>query len=223
MHFDLSRLGPWADLPFFAETLPGIAAMLDTETREVLPPRHQIFAALEACLPTATRVVILGQDPYPTPGHAHGLAFSVEPHVHRLPRSLANIFTELRDDLGACPPSGDLRFWAAQGVLMLNTVLTVPAGAANGHRGLGWQTLTAQVLDRLVADGHPRAYLLWGRPAQAAAAGVPADHNLKIETPHPSPLSAYRGFFGTRPFSRVNNQLQMQGMAPINWTDPAKP
>ena len=223
MRFDLSRLGPWADLPFFTDTLPGIAAALDADPRQILPPRHQVFAALEACPPEATRVVILGQDPYPTPGHAHGLAFSVEPHVHPLPKSLANIFTELRDDLGACPPDGDLRFWAAQGVLLLNTVLTVPAGAANGHRGLGWQGLTAQVLDRLIADGRPRAYLLWGGPAQKAAARVPGDTNLRIETPHPSPLSAYRGFFGARPFSRVNNWLQMHGMAPINWTDPARP
>lgn len=223
MRFDLSRLGPWAELPFFSDTLPGIEAALEADPREILPPADKTFAALEACPPETTRVVILGQDPYPTPGHAHGLAFSVTPDVRPLPRSLANIFAELRDDLGACPPGGDLRFWARQGVLLLNTVLTVPEGAANGHRGLGWQALTAQVLDRLVGDGQPRAYLLWGRPAQSAAARVPVDTNLKIETPHPSPLSAYRGFFGARPFSRVNNWLQMAGMAPINWTDPARP
>lgn len=222
MRFDLSRLGPWADLPFFSDTLPGIDAALSADPRDGLPPPDKTFAAVEACPPEATRVVILGQDPYPTPGHAHGLAFSVAPDVRPLPKSLANIYRELTDDLGTCPPDGDLRFWAAQGVLLLNTVLTVPAGDAHGHKGLGWQALTAQVLDRLCADGRPRAYLLWGKPAQAAAARVPGGRNLKIETPHPSPLSAYRGFFGSRPFSRANNWLQTQGMAPINWTDPER-
>ncbi len=220
MRFDLSRLGPWADLPFFTDDLPGIEAALGAEPHPWLPAQARVFAAMEACQPEAIRVVILGQDPYPTPGHAHGLAFSVEPDVRPLPKSLANIYRELTDDLGTCPPNGDLRFWARQGVLLLNTVLTVPAGNAHGHAKLGWQHLTAQVLDRLAKDGHPRAYLLWGKPAQKAAAAIPAPPNLKLEAPHPSPLSAYRGFFGARPFSRANNWLQTQGMAPINWTDP---
>lgn len=220
MRFDLSHLGSWADLPFFARDISGFEAALTAETRPWLPAPTQVFAALEACAPDATKVVILGQDPYPTPGHAHGLAFSAAPHVRPLPRSLANIYKEMQADLGACPPNADLRFLAAQGVLLLNTVLTVPAGEANGHAKLGWQRLTGQVLDRLATDGRPRVYLLWGRPAQKAAARVPALGNLKLEAPHPSPLSAHRGFFGARPFSRANNWLQTKGLTPINWTDP---
>jgi uracil-DNA glycosylase len=222
MRFDLSRLGPWADLPFFTRDIGGLESALAAETRVWLPAPSQVFAALEACPPEATKVVILGQDPYPTPGHAHGFAFSADPHVTPLPRSLANIYKEMQSDLGACPPNADLRFWAAQGVLLLNTVLTVPAGEANGHATLGWQALTGQVLDRLAHDDRSRVYLLWGKPAQKAAAGIPAQGNLKLEAPHPSPLSAHRGFFGARPFSRANNWLQHHGMTPINWTDPAQ-
>lgn len=222
MRFDLSRLGPWGDLPFFTRDISGFEAALGAETRPWLPASTQVFAALEACPPGATKVVILGQDPYPTPGHAHGLAFSAEPHVRPLPRSLANIYKEMQTDLGSCPPNADLRFWSAQGVLLLNTVLTVPAGDANGHAKLGWQRLTGQVLDRLACDSRPRAYLLWGKPAQKAAKDIPATGNLKLEAPHPSPLSAHRGFFGSRPFSRANNWLQTQGLTPINWTDPGQ-
>lgn len=221
MRFDLTSLGSWADLPFFRSALPGIEAALAADPRPVLPAPDQVFAALAACPPGATRVVILGQDPYPTPGHAHGLAFSAAPHVTPLPRSLANIYKEMQADLGAHPPNADLRFWAAQGVLLLNTILTVPAHQAKGHDRLGWQALTDQVLARL--SDRPRAYLLWGATAQKAAAQVAPDTNLKIETAHPSPLSARRGFFGARPFSRVNNWLESRGEAPINWTTPEQP
>jgi uracil-DNA glycosylase len=163
-------------------------------------------------------VVILGQDPYPTKGHAHGLSFSVEADVTPLPRSLRNIFAEMQDDLGACPPNGDLRFWARQGVLLLNTALTVPEGQAGGHAKLGWSALTAQVLHRL--DQQPRAFLLWGKPAQHAARTLAHPDHLRIATAHPSPLSARRGFFGSRPFSRVNEWLKAKGQAQINWTTP---
>jgi len=213
-----SALGDWASLPFFTEDWPGIAQKLAAEPREVLPPASQVFAALEHLQPNAVDVVILGQDPYPTPGHAHGYAFSAEPDVRPLPRSLSNIFKEIQDDTGASPQSPDLRFWADQGVLLLNAVLTVPAGDANGHAKLGWQKLTAQVLTRL--SDRPRAYLLWGAHAQKAAAAVDPVQNLKIETPHPSPLSARRGFFGSRPFSRVNDWLQRQGKPGIHWINP---
>ena len=160
-------------------------------------------------------VVILGQDPYPTPGHAHGYAFSAEPDVRPIPRSLVNIFNELDADLGASPQDPDLRFWADQGVLLLNSVLTVPAGCAHGHARLGWQRLTAQVLNRL--SDRPRAYLLWGAHAQKAAAEVDPARNLKIETPHPSPLSARRGFFGSHPFSRANAFLEESGRGAVDW------
>ena len=208
----------WDDLPFFAEDWPRIAAALRDEPREVLPPAPQLFAALEACAPDEVRVVILGQDPYPTPGHANGLAFSVAPGV-ALPRSLANIYKELRTDIGTTPATGDLSHWAAQGVLLLNTVLTVPAGQADGHKALGWQALTAQVLARL--DDRPRAFLLWGRKAQALATRLTADRHLVIETAHPSPLSARHGFFGSRPFSAVNEWLRQRGTQPIDWAGPA--
>ena len=145
----------WADLPFFAEDWPRIARAITDEPRRILPPAPQIFAALEACAPEAVEVVILGQDPYPTPGHAHGFAFSASADTRPLPRSLSNIFKELRDDLGAAPVDADLRFWADQGVLLLNTVLTVPAGQPAGHAKLGWQALTRDVLARL--SNRPRA------------------------------------------------------------------
>ncbi len=208
----------WAHLPFFTEDWPEIAARLEAETRPVLPPPEQRFAALALCPPDAVRVVILGQDPYPTPGHAHGLAFSVAANVTPLPRSLSNIFKELHDDLGAAPGSGDLHFWASQGVLLLNTALTVPAGDAGGHAKLGWARLTAQVLHAL--DDRPRAAILWGRPAQAHARHLSHPGHLILQSAHPSPLSARRGFFGSRPFSRVNDWLKAQGQTPINWTSP---
>jgi len=212
MSLDTSRLGGWAGLPFFRDTLPGMTKRLEGD---VLPPAPQVFAALELTQPDDVRVVILGQDPYPTPGHAHGLAFSVEPEVRRLPRSLNNIYKEMQDDLGACPQDGDLRPWARQGVLLLNTALTVPPGSAGGHMKLGWDQLARQVLAAL--DDRPRAFLLWGRPAQKLAAGVDPERHLKIETAHPSPLSARRGFFGSKPFSRVNTWLESQGEPAISW------
>lgn len=218
--FDLSRLGPWRQLSFFDTHLPKIAQSLAAESGVVLPPAQEVFAALERTPPEAVRVVILGQDPYPTPGHAHGFAFSASADTRPLPRSLGNIFKELQADLGACPPTADLRFWADQGVLLLNTCLTVPAGAAAGHARLGWHHLTGQVLKRLADD--PRAYLLWGAHAQKLASEVDPVRNLKIETPHPSPLSARRGFFGSRPFSRTNAWLQAQGHRAINWTNPSE-
>ncbi|SFB80089.1 uracil-DNA glycosylase [Tropicimonas isoalkanivorans] len=218
MSLTAAHTGAWTTLPFFRDDLPAIDAALDADPRPTLPDSGQVFAALELTQPEDVRVVILGQDPYPTPGHAHGLAFSAAPHVRPLPRSLANIYREMQDDLGAAPPNADLRFWARQGVLLLNSVLTVPAGTANGHKALGWQRLTAQVLARL-ADA-PRAFLLWGRQAQEAARGIDGTRHLKIETPHPSPLSARRGFFGSRPFSRTNDWLRARGHAPINWTTP---
>ena len=216
--FALSRLGAWRDLAFFDDTLPGIAAALAADPRETLPPRTQVFAALEHTQPGAVRVVILGQDPYPTPGHAHGFAFSARADTKPLPRSLSNIYKEMVDDIGTCPPDADLRFWADQGVLLLNTTLTVPAGDAGGHGKLGWQQLTTQILGRL-AD-RPRAYVLWGAHAQTVARDVDGGPNFKLETPHPSPLSARRGFFGSRPFSRCNDWLHAQGQAAINWATP---
>ena len=204
----------WADLPFFRGAWPALADRLSAETRAILPPEPLRFAALAHTPPEKVRVVILGQDPYPTPGHANGLAFSVV-HGVALPRSLANIFREMTDDIGAAPKKGDLTPWANQGVLLLNTALTVPAGKAGGHSRLGWAALTRGVLARLSPS--PRAFLLWGRHAQGFRAAVSGPGHLFIETAHPSPLSAHRGFFGSRPFSRINAWLEDRGETPIRW------
>lgn len=212
---DTSRLGAWAKLPFFDQTLPEIETKLRAETREILPPPDQVFAALELCQPEDVRVVILGQDPYPTPGHAHGLAFSAEHGTTPFPKSLRNIFKEMQDDLGGAPTSTDLRFWARQGVLLLNSVLTTPAKDARGHRGIGWEALTQDVLETL--DASPRALLLWGKDAQLAGRGLKHPDHLIIRTAHPSPLSAYRGFFGSRPFSTVNQWLMNRHADCIDW------
>ncbi|MDE4274604.1 uracil-DNA glycosylase [Phaeobacter gallaeciensis] len=208
-------LGAWSDLPFFQRDWPAIEAALKAETQPVLPPAAQRFAALELTQPADTRVVILGQDPYPTLGHAHGLAFSVEPDVAPLPRSLGNIFKELQSDIGAVPATGDLRSWARQGVLLLNTALSVPAGDANGHKDLGWLSLIEEVLQR--TSQRPTAYVFWGKQAQRLEKHLnPGDH-LILKTAHPSPLSARRGFFGSRPFSAINTWLRARGEAPIDW------
>ena len=215
MTLPLSRLGAWRSLPFFDAVLPGIEAQLAAETRTILPPPGQVLAALQMTQPQDVRAVILGQDPYPTPGHAHGLAFSVAPDVTPLPRSLSNIFKELGDDIGRTPPTGDLTAWARQGVLLLNTTLTVPAGEANGHSRLGWAELTRQVLAHLSAS--PRAFVLWGRHAQTHRTAITGSDHLMIETAHPSPLSARRGFFGSKPFSRINRWLENRGQGTIDW------
>ena len=206
-------IGDWASLPFFKDDWPAIARALAADPRPILPPDPLRFAALAQTHPENTRVVILGQDPYPTQGHANGLAFSVNPDV-ALPRSLANIYREMEDDLGQRPETGDLTHWATQGVLLLNTALSVPEGDAGGHAKLGWSRLTQQILAHL--NETPRAFLLWGKHAQKLGAGL-SDHHLKLESAHPSPLSAHRGFFGSRPFSQVNTWLAHQGHAPIDW------
>ena len=210
----------WAGLAFFARDWPGIAAGLAAGPQPVLPPAPQRFAALALTPPAAVRAVILGQDPYPTPGHANGLAFSVAPGV-ALPRSLANIYREMQDDIGARPQDGDLSFLARQGVLLLNSALSVPAGQAGGHAGLGWQALAEEVL-ALVSARRPTAFLLWGAHAQKLGRAIrpPATGgpHLVIETAHPSPLSARRGFFGSRPFSRIDTWLASRGEPPIDWT-----
>ncbi|MEX0302058.1 MAG: uracil-DNA glycosylase [Leisingera sp.] len=210
-----SGLGAWSSLPFFTGKWPEIQSALQEDAREILPPDHQRFAALERTQPEAVRVVILGQDPYPTPGHAHGFAFSAEPDVRPFPRSLSNIYKELESDIGVVRPNADLRGWASQGVLLLNTALSVPSGEANGHKTLGWHHLVHQVLE--LTSERPTAYILWGNSAQKLEKHIkPGDH-LILKTAHPSPLSARRGFFGSRPFSKVNNWLAARGETAINW------
>lgn len=206
--------GAWADLPFFARDWPALWARLAADRRAWQPAPGAIFRALALTPPGRVRAVILGQDPYPTKGVATGLAFSV-PAGAPLPRSLANVFRELRDDLGPLRTSGDLTDWADQGVLLLNTALTVPVGEANGHARIGWRRLAEEVLARVAR--RPTAFLLWGQPAQAIASPHLDARHLAVRSAHPSPLSASRGFFGSRPFSRVNAWLERRGEAPIDW------
>lgn len=199
--------------PYFAELLEFVAA--EREKGPVYPPPEQVFVALQLTPLSAVRVVILGQDPYPTPGHADGLAFSVRDGIAP-PRSLRNIFRELGDDLGLPDPaSGSLEPWARQGVLLLNTALTVEEGAANAHARLGWGPITDAIIDAASA-GPPSVFVLWGRQAQAKAPRIAPRHTV-LASAHPSPLSARTGFFGSRPFSRANAALADAGRAPVDW------
>lgn len=183
--------------------------------RSYLPQGDQVLRAFAEPM-ADVKVLITGQDPYPTPGHPVGLSFSVAPDVRPLPRSLVNIYTELQADLGIPPaPSGDLTPWSRQGVLLLNRVLTVRPGESASHRRKGWEAVTEQAIRALVARDRPLVAILWGRDAQSLRpllGDVPA-----IESVHPSPLSASRGFFGSRPFSQVNELLVAQGAEPVDW------
>jgi uracil-DNA glycosylase len=208
----------WAHLPFFTERLPGIEAKLQAEDRPVYPPAPDIFRALTICPPEDVKVVILGQDPYHTKGKADGLAFSIPDAFGGRLDSLGNIFKELHSDLGVTREQTGLSDWAAQGVLLLNTALTVPEGKAKGHAKLGWDALTKDVLATL--SGRARAFVLWGGPAQTFAQYITGPDHLILRSAHPSPLSAYRGFFGSRPFSKVNDWLIAKGETQINWTTP---
>jgi len=186
--------------------------------RTYLPAADAILRAFARPM-ADVRVLVVGQDPYPTPGHPMGLSFSVQPDVRPVPRSLANIYRELGTDVGApMPTSGDLSPWADRGVMLLNRVLTVRPGEPASHRGRGWEAVTDRAIAALVERGGPLVALLWGRDAQSltpALGSVPI-----VASAHPSPLSASRGFFGSRPFSRVNELLVQQGADPIDWTLP---
>ena len=212
-----TRLQPELDKPYFAALMQRVDEAYRTGT--VYPPRQELFAAFRLTPPERVRVVILGQDPYHEPGQANGLAFSVADGV-RLPPSLRNIFEELRTDCGVTPPdSGDLTPWAEQGVFLLNSSLSVQAGAAGSHQAFGWQTFTDAVVAALAKLPQPVAFILWGAHAQkkAAIAQSSSYPRLVLQSPHPSPLSAYRGFFGSRPFSSVNEFLVQYGEAPVRW------
>ncbi|TXH62060.1 MAG: uracil-DNA glycosylase [Thiothrix sp.] len=186
--------------------------------KQILPAVEQRFNALQSTPLDQVKVVILGQDPYPTPGHAHGLAFSVQPQLAPLPRSLLNINRELQADLGLDNShTGCLQAWAEQGVLLLNTVLTVEAGKAGSHQKRGWELFTDQVIRAVSAQTQPVVFMLWGKPAQTKATLIDPSRHCIISSAHPSPLSAHRGFFGSRPFSRANTFLQAQGRAPVDW------
>lgn len=187
------------------------------QTKTIYPPKEQIFRALNLCDYDDVKVVILGQDPYHEPHQANGLAFSVTKDVS-IPPSLQNIYKELYGDLGIVPPHhGDLTSWAKQGVLLLNNVLTVERGKANSHRGLGWETFTLNIVRYLNLREKPLVFILWGKNAIEKKKYIDARH-LVLTSPHPSPLSAYRGFFGSKPFSQTNQFLIKNGIEPIDWS-----
>ncbi|WP_200949546.1 uracil-DNA glycosylase [Leifsonia sp. Root227] len=184
--------------------------------RPYLPAGENVLRAFRAPL-AEVRVLIVGQDPYPTPGHPIGLSFAVERHVRPVPRSLQNIYRELRDDLGVTPPPhGDLSAWSRHGVMLLNRVLTVRPGEPASHRGKGWEAVTDHAIRCLVKRGTPFVSILWGRDASTLKPLLGG--NPSIESAHPSPLSASRGFFGSKPFSLANEELRQRGLQPVDWS-----
>ena len=201
--------------PYMAELRAFLGA--EKSQHDVFPPGREIFAAFDHTPFDRVRVVILGQDPYHGPGQAHGLCFSVRPGVD-IPPSLVNIYKELRDDLGIPPAKhGCLTAWADRGVLLLNSTLTVRAHTANSHRGKGWERFTDRVVEVLATRREGLAFLLWGRSAAEKGAKIDPNRHLILKSPHPSPLSAHAGFFGSRPFSRVNAYFTAKGQEPIDW------
>ena len=211
----LEPLNPEFRKPYYAELFKFVKE--EYASRKVFPPADDIFNAFHLTPLHEVKVVILGQDPYHNDGQAHGLCFSVKPDVD-VPPSLVNIYQELHDDLGCyIPNNGYLTKWAKQGVLMLNTVLTVRAHQANSHRGKGWEEFTDAAIRILNEQDRPIVFILWGSPAQKKAAMLHNPKHLILKSPHPSPLSAYRGFFGSRPFSQTNEFLERNGLEPVDW------
>lgn len=201
--------------PYYAELYKKVRD--EYNNYQVFPDSNDIFNAFDFTPLSEVKVVIIGQDPYHNVGQAHGLCFSVKPDVD-IPPSLVNIYQELRDDIGCyIPDNGYLEKWAKQGVLLLNTVLTVRAHAANSHRGIGWEQFTDAAIRAVNDIDRPIVYLLWGRPAQMKKSMLNNPKHLILEAPHPSPLSAYRGFMGCKHFSQTNEFLKSHGIEPIDW------
>ena len=206
------------DQPFFKELTQFVKSEYETHPNHIFPKGSQIFRAFDVCPFDKVKVVILGQDPYPTRGHAHGLCFSCDSHVRPLPKSLQNIFKELEDDLGVkAPTNGDLSFWAEQGILMLNAILTVREGEPLSHANHGWERFTDAVIQQINEHLTGVIFILWGAPAQQKGRIIDESKHVVLRAPHPSPLSAYRGFFGSKPFSKVNEILEKEGKETIRW------
>ena len=202
--------------PYYKELYQFV--LKEYNTHVVYPPADDIFNAFHFTPLSKVKVVILGQDPYHNEHQAHGLSFSVLPDQPEIPPSLQNIYQELKDDLGCyIPNNGYLKKWADQGVLMLNTVLTVRAHQANSHRGIGWEEFTDAAIMALNSQDRPIVFILWGAPAQRKERMLTNPNHLILKAPHPSPLSAYRGFFGSKPFSQANPFLKEHGVEPIDW------
>ena len=211
----LEPLSPEFKKPYYARLYKTVKE--EYSTHEVFPPADDIFNAFDFTPLSQVKVVILGQDPYHNNGQAHGLCFSVKKGVD-IPPSLVNIYKELHDDLGCTIPNhGCLTKWAEQGVLMLNTVLTVRAHQANSHKDIGWEEFTDAAIMALNSQDRPIVFILWGAPAQRKARMLTNPKHLILKAPHPSPLSAYRGFFGSKPFSQTNDYLRAHGVEPIDW------
>ena len=211
----LAPLTPEFAKPYYRELYKKVKE--EYATHMIFPPSNEVFSAFELTPLADVKVVILGQDPYHNVGQAHGLCFSVKPDVE-IPPSLVNIYKELHDDLGCyIPNNGYLKKWADQGVLLLNTVLTVRAHQANSHQGRGWENFTDAVIQAVNAQDRPIVYMLWGRPAQSKIPMLTNPKHLILTAPHPSPLSAYRGFFGCKHFSKANEFLKANGAEPIDW------
>jgi len=201
--------------PYYSELYNKVTHAYATE--QVFPPKEELFSAFHYTPLSRVKVVIIGQDPYHNIGQAHGCCFSVKPGIE-IPPSLLNIYKELETDCGCyIPDNGYLVSWAKQGVLLLNTVLTVKAHQANSHQGWGWEQFTDAAIRAVNEQEQPVVYLLWGRPAQQKKSMITNPKHLVLEAPHPSPLSAYRGFFGCKHFSKVNDYLIVNGLEPINW------
>jgi len=220
--FAFDRLGTWFDILPHNISHPALelAEAVYSRNTTVYPPAEKVFATLQLTPPERVKAVILGQDPYHGPGQANGLAFSVNPGV-QLPPSLRNIFAELESDIGCVPPAnnGDLTAWAKQGVLLLNTSLTVEEGKAGSHSKIGWQNFTKGIISACAQLPQPIVFILWGAHAQELGSAVgESPTKKKLMSPHPSPLSAYRGFFGSKPFSNANQLLMEMGGEPIDWT-----
>ena len=214
-HDWLEPLAPEFKKPYYAELYKKVKE--EYATRKIFPPADDIFNAFEFTPLSQVKVVILGQDPYHGDGQAHGLCFSVKPDVD-IPPSLVNIYKELHEDLGLYIPNhGYLEKWAKQGVMLLNTVLTVRAHQANSHRGIGWEEFTDAAIRVLNEQDRPMVFLLWGKPAQMKKSMLHNPKHLILTAPHPSPLSAHRGFFGCKHFSKTNEFLEANGLTPIDW------
>lgn len=204
--------------PYFKSLVQFVKNQYQDFPESTFPKGNEIFRAFNLCPLNEVKVVIIGQDPYPTKGHAHGLCFSVEEHVKPFPKSLLNIFKELELDLGIkIPENGSLVRWAEQGVLLLNATLTVHEGQPESHAGKGWEIFTDAIIREINISRKGVVYLLWGSKAQQKAAIVDPQANLILKSVHPSPLSAHRGFFGSKHFSQTNEYLKMNGVTPINW------
>lgn len=211
----LAELGEEFKKPYYKELYEFVKQ--EYNTTQIFPPADEIFSAFHLTPLSKVKVVIIGQDPYHNVGQAHGLCFSVKPEVD-IPPSLVNIYQELHDDLGCkIPNNGYLVKWAEQGILMLNTVLTVRAHQANSHHGKGWEQFTDAAIMALNKQDRPIVFILWGRPAQMKKSMLNNPKHFILQAPHPSPLSAYRGFFGSKPFSKTNQFLEEHGITPIDW------